>query len=82
MTGLAAEQVTALVAMIAARIGPWRRPIGRPPIFGLFKAVVLVLFLLRHNNAQDVTAEGFGCPQSTVSRLAGRRPDGHRRGAG
>jgi hypothetical protein len=69
MTGLPREQVTELVAMVHQRIGVWQRPRGRRRVLGLFRAVVLVLFLLRHNNAQDVAGELFGCSQSTVSRL-------------
>jgi hypothetical protein len=32
-------------------------------------AVMLTLFLLRHNNSQDVAGELFGCSQASVSRL-------------
>jgi hypothetical protein len=36
---------------------------------GLYRAVVLTLFLLRHNNSQDVAGELFGCSQPSISRL-------------
>ena len=69
MTGLAQEQVTDLVTAVAARVGVWQRPVGRPRVMGLYRAVVLTLFLLRHNNSQDVAGELFGCSQSSISRL-------------
>src|SRR5262245_45678390 len=68
MTGLTGEQVTELVAMVHQGVAVWQRPRGRRRVLGLFRSVVLVLFLPRHNNAQDVAAELFGCSQSTVSR--------------
>src|ERR1700730_2456138 len=69
MTGLAREQVTDLVIAVAVLVGVWQRPVGRPRVMGLYRAVVLTLFLLRHNNAQDVAGELFGCSQASVSRL-------------
>jgi hypothetical protein len=69
MTGLAQEQVTDLVTAVSARVGVWQRPVGRPRAMGLYRAVVLTLFLLRHNNSQDVAGELFGCSQPTISRL-------------
>src|SRR6266511_1204361 len=59
MTGLAQEQVTDLVTAVAARVGVWQRPVGRPRVMGLYRAVVLTLFLLRHNNSQDVAGDPF-----------------------
>jgi hypothetical protein len=35
----------------------------------MYRAVVLTLFLLRHDNGQDVAGELFGCSQATVSRV-------------
>ncbi|MFG2638785.1 transposase family protein [Streptomyces sp. NPDC048362] len=35
---------------------------------GLYKSVVLVLFLLRQNPVQEAAAELFGISQATVSR--------------
>jgi hypothetical protein len=69
MTGLAQEQVTGLVNAVSARIGVWHKPVGRPRVMDLYRAVVLTLFLLRHNNAQDVAGELFGCSQASASRL-------------
>jgi DDE superfamily endonuclease/Helix-turn-helix of DDE superfamily endonuclease len=69
MTGLAQEQVADLVDAVSARVGVWQRPVGRPRAMGLYRAVVLTLFLLRHNNSQDVAGELFGCSQASVSRL-------------
>src|SRR4051812_14852128 len=69
MTGLPTEQVTALVAGVSALVGVWQRPRGRRRAVGLYRAVVLTLFLLRQDSAQDVAGELFGCSQSTVSRI-------------
>jgi hypothetical protein len=69
MTGLAQEQVADLVTAVAVRVGVWQRPVGRPRVMSLYRAVVLTLFLLRHNNSQDVAGELFGCSQASVSRL-------------
>jgi hypothetical protein len=69
MTGLAQEQVTDLVVAVAVLVGVWQRPVGRRRVMGLYRAVVLTLFLLRHNNSQDVAGELFGCSQASVSRL-------------
>jgi hypothetical protein len=69
MTGLPAQQVADLVAAVFARLGVWQRPRGRRRVLGLYRAVVLTLFLLRHDNAQDVAGELFGCSQPTVSRV-------------
>jgi len=41
----------------------------RAGVLGLYRAVVLTLFLLRHDNAQHIAGELFGCSQSTVSRI-------------
>ena len=69
MTGLGAWQVTELAAGVFALIGVWQRAKGRRRVMGLYRAVVLTLFLLRHDNAQDVAGELFGCSQATVSRV-------------
>jgi hypothetical protein len=39
---------------------------------GLYRAVVLTLFLMRRNESQAVAAELFGCSQSSVSRILRR----------
>jgi hypothetical protein len=69
MTGLNPNQVDALVARIEAA-GHW--PSGRRRAMPLYPAVVVVLAYLRHNQAQDVLGEVFGCSQPTVSRLIAR----------
>lgn len=69
MTGLAQWQVTELVVQVSGLVGVWQRARGRRRAVGLYRAVVLTLFLLRHDNAQDVAGELFGCSQSTVSRV-------------
>jgi hypothetical protein len=45
---------------------------GRRKSLDLSRAIVLTLFLLRHDNVQDVAAELFGCSQATVSRTSRR----------
>lgn len=69
MTGLAQWQVTELVVQVSGLVGVWQPVRGRRRAVGLYRAVVLTLFLLRHDNAQDVVGELFGCSQSTVSRV-------------
>jgi hypothetical protein len=51
---------------------PWQPTTGRRKSLDLSRAVVLTLFLLRHNNVQDVAGELFGCSQATVSRTSRR----------
>ncbi len=41
-------------------------------MLGLYRAVVLTLFLMRRNESQAVAGELFGCSQATVSRVARR----------
>jgi hypothetical protein len=69
MTGLAGWQVTELVVGVHALLGGWQRPKGRRKSLGLYRAVVLTLFLLRQDNSQAVAGELFGCSQPTVSRI-------------
>jgi DDE superfamily endonuclease len=69
MTGLPTEQVTALVAGVSALVGGWQRPPGRRPAVGLYRAVVLTLFVPRRDSAQDVAGDLFGWSRSTVSRI-------------
>ena len=38
-------------------------------MLGLYRAVVLTLFLMRRNESQAVAGEVFGCSQATVSRV-------------
>ncbi|WTU05900.1 transposase (plasmid) [Kitasatospora sp. NBC_00070] len=61
--------MTELVARIHAVPGvDGLRSRGRPFVLGMYKSVVMVLFLLRQNPVQQAAAELFGCSQSTVSR--------------
>jgi hypothetical protein len=89
-TGLERDQLHGLVArvhqVLAEDPDPPVMP-GRMWALGLYKSVVLVLFLLRQNVVQAAAAELFGVSQATVSRrwtallpvvekvLAGHVPD-------
>ncbi|WP_416966834.1 hypothetical protein [Streptomyces sp. 4F14] len=54
VTGLEREHLTELVARMHAVTGPlWVQ--GRPPAAGLYRSVVMVLFLLRENVTQQAT---------------------------
>ena len=66
MTGLAQEQVDWLYEQLDAIVG-WDAGMGRPRALPLYTALVMVLFGLRHNLAEDVMAEIFGCSTGTVS---------------
>ncbi|HEV8562549.1 MAG TPA: transposase family protein, partial [Actinophytocola sp.] len=69
MTGLSAGQLAELVDRVREIVGPWERPaVGRPHVLPLPAAVVAVLFGLRHNLADDVVGEVFGCSQATITR--------------
>lgn len=73
MTGLPAEQVAELVAAVFRLLGGRWQPVrGRRRVMGLYRAVVLTLYLLRRNESQVVAGELFGCSQASVSRIAGR----------
>lgn len=69
-TGLDEEQLTELVARVhrELRADPTGPQPGRMWALGLYRSVVLVLFLLRQNPVQEVAAELFGVSQATVSR--------------
>jgi Helix-turn-helix of DDE superfamily endonuclease len=69
MTGLTGDQVDRLVLDVYAHadLDPTRRRAVGP-----YRAVLVVLLYLRHNLAQALLAELFGCSQSTVSRLISR----------
>src|SRR5215213_5052886 len=69
MTGLTADQLADLVGRVREVVGPWESPaVGRPHVLSLAAAVTAVLFGLRHNVADDVVAELFGCSQATITR--------------
>jgi hypothetical protein len=70
MTGMTVGQLSELVDRVREVVGPeWEKPaVGRPHVLPLVTAVVAVLFGLRHNLADDVVAEVFGCSQATITR--------------
>jgi hypothetical protein len=73
MTGLRGDQVAELVTAVFGLLGGVWQPVrGRRRVLGLYRAVVLTLFLLRRNESQAVAAELFGCSQATVSRVTRR----------
>jgi hypothetical protein len=67
-TGLTREQLMDLVAAIDQFLKKKDNKAGRPPVIGLFKSVVALLWYLRRNRAQAEIAELLGVSQSTVSR--------------
>ncbi|MGW8955783.1 transposase family protein [Streptomyces sp. NPDC055709] len=69
-TGLDDEQLTALVVRVhqELRVAPQGPSPERMWAMGLFRSVVLVLYLLRQNPVQQAAAELFGVSQPTVSR--------------
>ncbi len=70
MTGLQAGQLTNLIDRVREIVGDeWEKPpVGRPHVLPLPTAVIAVLFGLRHNMADEVVAEVFGCSQATITR--------------
>ncbi|BCJ56349.1 hypothetical protein Asp14428_78240 [Actinoplanes sp. NBRC 14428] len=73
MTGLRGDQVAELVTVVFSLLGGIWQPVrGRRRVLGLYRAVVLTLFLMRRNESQAVAGELFGCSQATVSRIARR----------
>ena len=54
--------------MITERFGPRVNTIGRKPLLGLFKAVVVTLSYLRRNHVQQELGEFVGASQPTISR--------------
>ncbi|HET9141530.1 transposase family protein [Actinophytocola sp.] len=73
MTGLSSDQVAELVSEVFVLLGgAWQPVQGRRRVLGLYRAVVLALYLMRRNESQAVAGELFGCSQSSVSRVARR----------
>lgn len=67
----AGDAVTGCLVPIAIGTGERKYiPVGMtwPYALGLYRSVVMVLFVLRQNPVQQVAAELFGCSQYTVSR--------------
>jgi hypothetical protein len=71
-TGLSPHQLDVLLSRVERMIPDWDKPTGRPHALPLWKAVVVLCFLLRHNNAQVLAAELFEISQPTVSRYSTR----------
>ncbi|GIF05079.1 hypothetical protein Asi03nite_26170 [Actinoplanes siamensis] len=69
MTGMRADQLAALILAVSTLVGDWQPRKGRRKAVSPHRAVVLALFLRRHDNVQDVAGELFGCSQATVSRV-------------
>ncbi|HEX3828390.1 MAG TPA: transposase family protein [Sporichthyaceae bacterium] len=67
-TGLDCEQITELVVRVHDALGAHPKAMGRTPVLGLYRQVVLVLILMRQNLTQTVAGEMFGVSQATVSR--------------
>ena len=70
MTGLPSDRLAELISRVREIVGEqWEKPpAGRPHVLPLPTAVVAVLFGLRHNMADEVVAEAFGCSQATITR--------------
>ncbi|MGA5134922.1 transposase family protein [Streptomyces olivoreticuli] len=65
------DQLDGLVARVHQALVEDPDPAVVPPqmwLLGLYRSVVLVLFLLRQNPVQEAAAELFGVSQATVSR--------------
>jgi hypothetical protein len=71
-TGLSPHQLDVLIGLVERKIPDWDKPTGRPRVLPLWRAIVVLCFLLRHNDAQVVAAELFEISQPTVSRYATR----------
>ncbi|MEU5431622.1 transposase family protein [Streptomyces olivoreticuli] len=69
-TGLSPHQLELLIGRVERRLPDWDRTAGRPHVLPLWKAVVLLCFLLRHDAVQEMAGELFGASQPTVSRYA------------
>jgi hypothetical protein len=73
MTGLRGDQVAELTGAVFDLLGGVWQPVrGRRRVLGLYRAVVLALFVLRRNESQAVAGELLGCSQSSVSRIVRR----------
>jgi hypothetical protein len=68
-TGLDSEQITELVGRVHVVLGEKSSRLGRPPVLGLYRQVVLVLAIMRQNITQSTAGDLFGVSQTTVSRV-------------
>jgi hypothetical protein len=71
-TGLSPHQLDVLISRVERKIPDWDKATGRPHALPLWKAVIVLCFLLRHNDAQALAAELFEISQPTVSRYGTR----------
>ncbi|MER6076242.1 hypothetical protein ABT187_47505 [Streptomyces sp. NPDC001817] len=62
------HQLSLLVGLVERRLPDWDQAAGRPHVLPLWKAVVLLCFLLRHDAVQEMAGELSGISQPTVSR--------------
>lgn len=53
---------------VERRLSGWDQDLGRPRVLPLWRAVILLCFLLRHNAVQEMAGELFGC--APTHRLA------------
>jgi hypothetical protein len=70
-TGFTREQIVDLCSIIVERfphLAVKSQNVGRKPVLGLFKSVVVTLTYLRRNHVQAELAEYHGASQSTISR--------------
>jgi len=67
-TGLSPYQLRRLIETVEQKIPDWDKPVGRPHALPLWRAVILVCWLLRHNDVQELVAELWEISQATVSR--------------
>ena len=65
-TGLYREEITELCVLINQKSS--ETGLVWPPMFGLYKSVLVALIYLRHNRIQEELAESYGTSQSTISR--------------
>jgi hypothetical protein len=72
--GLSQHQLDVLLSRVERVIPDWDKPTGRPHALPLWKAVVLLCFLLGHNNARVLAAELSEISQPAVSRYNTRLP--------
>lgn len=56
-TGLSPHQLDVLISLVERKIPDWDKATGRPHALPLWRAIVVLCFLLRHNNAQAAAAE-------------------------
>ncbi|MGW1075922.1 hypothetical protein [Streptomyces sp. NPDC002537] len=58
-TGLSPHQLPLLIGKVERQPPDWDRTTGRPHVLPLWRAVVLLFFLLRHDAVQEMASEFF-----------------------